>query len=321
MSPYRSYNQYLKELFGCRVYKVSIDAGFSCPNRDGRKGYNGCTFCDAHGASSLTNKNTKNIQEQVLDNIESRRERYGAKKFIAYFQSYTNTYAPIEELKKMYDDSISCDPDIVGLSISTRPDCVNEEIIKLISSYKDKLPYVSIEYGMQTMHDKTLATLNRGETHLDFIKAVELTKKYNIDQCAHVILGLPGESWNDQMETAKTIARLGVNGVKIHILVAMEGTPIADDYKKGLWQPLEYQEQVTLACDFMEQLRPDCIIHRIGGNGHADNIVAPKWIIKNRVQILRDVVKEFAIRNSYQGKRYISNQEISSLSNNNHTHT
>ena len=261
-SLYNSYNDYLRQLFGCRVYKVSIDAGFTCPNRDGRKGTGGCTFCDETGSSSRTHELATPIQAQILQNIKVRRTRYRAQKFIAYFQSYTNTYAPIEQLKQLYDEALATHPDIVGLAISTRPDCVDQEKLNLIASYREKVPYVCVEYGMQTMHNRTLKAVNRCEVHDDFLKAIELTQALKLDHCVHVVLGLPGETREDQLATADTLARLKVHGVKIHLLVAMEKTPLAALYRAGKWAPLTHVEYISLACDFLERLHPECVIHR-----------------------------------------------------------
>jgi radical SAM protein (TIGR01212 family) len=298
---YTSYNQYLQKMFGCRVYKVSIDAGFTCPNRDGTKGHGGCIFCDETGSSSRTHFQTTPLKEQILQNIKVRKSRYGAKKFIVYFQSYTNTYASLEHLKQLYDEAIKVHPDIVGLAISTRPDCVNKEKLELIASYREKVPYVCVEYGMQTMHNRTLKTINRCEAHEDFLRAIQLTKDYNLDHCVHVVLGLPGETREEQLKTADTLAQLKVGGVKIHLLVAMENTPLASLYRAGKWSPLSCEEYIALACDFIERLHPDCIIHRVSGNGHPKHIVAPQWVIGNKKGIMNSIHSTLVERDTRQG--------------------
>ncbi|MBY0405282.1 MAG: TIGR01212 family radical SAM protein, partial [Cyanobacteria bacterium] len=285
--PYKPYSQYLKERFGCRVYKVTLDGGFTCPNRDGTKGKGGCTFCDDTGSSSRAQDRRDSITDQILKNVEKQRKRFKAEKFIAYFQSYTNTYSPVERLKRLYDEAINAHPDIIGLAISTRPDCVDEEKIALIASYKTPDNYVCVEYGMQTIHDRTLEILNRCETHEEFLQAMALTRKYDLDHCIHVILGLPGESHADQMETADTLARMKVNGVKIHLLCAMENTPLAESYLRGEWEPVGQVEYVSLICDFIERLHPDCVIHRVAGNGHHEHVVAPLWLQK-KLEIMNE---------------------------------
>ena len=298
---YNSYNQFMKKLFGCKVYKVSIDGGFSCPNRDGTKGIGGCIYCDEMGASSRTNKSYVSITDQIINNIKVRKSRYRADKFIAYFQSFSNTYGTLAELKKKYDEAVSADKDIVGLNISTRPDCIDEEKIKLIASYKDRVKYICIEYGMQTCHDKTLQLINRKETHSDFLKALDLTKKYGLHHCAHLILGLPGESVEEQLQTAKVISNLEIEGIKIHLLVAMNNSVLAEMFYKNLWKPLSCDEYISLACSFLEQVHPSCIVHRVSVSGHPLHIVAPTWMREKKLNIPLEIAKEFQRRNTKQG--------------------
>jgi uncharacterized protein len=302
--PYRSYNQHLQALFGCRVYKVSIDGGFTCPNRDGTKGSGGCTFCDDTGSSSRTNPRKTSITEQVQTNIDHRRKRFKAQKFIAYFQSFTNTYSSPERLKRLYDEALAADPDIVGLAISTRPDCVDPEILDLIASYKDKVPYVSVEYGLQTIHNHSLALVNRCETYEEFVHAYTMTVERGLDHCVHVILGMPGESHAEMMATADQLAELRVQGVKIHMLVAMENTPIAADFAAGRWQAMSFDEYVSTCCDFLERLHPECIIHRVAGNGHFKHVVSPSWMASERQEVMASIEAEFARRGTRQGSRY-----------------
>ncbi|MBT7263967.1 MAG: TIGR01212 family radical SAM protein [Waddliaceae bacterium] len=302
MEPYRKYSTYIKEIFGFPVYKVAVDGGFSCPNRDGTKGTGGCAFCDETGASSRTRQCGDTIGDQLRRNIIARQSRGQGHKFIAYLQSYTNTYATCDILKDRYDQALSAHEDIIGLSVSTRPDTIDEEKLQLLASYKKQIPYVSIEYGMQTIHDKTLARINRGETHEDFLKALELTKQYDIDHCIHVIIGLPGESREDILATAKKLAALQVNGVKIHCLVAMEKTPLETMYNTGKWTPLSYDEHITIIADFIEHLHKECIIHRISGNGHPRHIVAPQWMKDKKGPIVSQaIIREFERRGTYQG--------------------
>ena len=293
---YLSYNQYLKEKFGQRVFKVCIDGGFDCPNRDGTKAEGGCRFCDVTGSSSRTNPEGSAIQAQVLENIRIRQSRFKAKKFIAYFQSFSNTYAPLESLKLRYDAAISAHEDIVGLSIATRTDCVDEEKIKLIASYKEKLPYVSIEYGLQSIHDHTLDLLNCQHDFSDFENAFALAEKYQLEHCIHVILGLPGESREDMLQTARMLKKMNVRGVKIHMLVAMERTWLARQYKLGKWKPMEFDEFIDCVCDFVLELPPTCVIHRLGGNGHPLHTVAPAWVKERKTELIPTINKELERR-------------------------
>ena len=303
MECFLSYHRHLKSLFGTRIYKVSVDGDFTCPNRDGTKSFKGCIFCDETGSSSRTQGPMTSISIQVKKNIIIRKTRYRAKKFIVYFQSFSNTYAPISILKKKYDEAVFAHEDIVGLSISTRPDCMDSEKLALIASYKKHLPYVCVEYGLQTMHNKTLSFINRQETYEHFLSIYEETKKHDIDVCAHVILGLPGETLVDQLKTADELARLKVAGVKIHILVAMENTHLSSLYKDKKWLPMSLEEAVFHICSFLERLHPTCIIHRLGGNGHPMHTVAPKWVCKQKKNLLLEINNEFKKRGSKQGSK------------------
>jgi len=288
-----SFNNYIKERFDHPVYKVSVDAGFTCPNRDGAKGYNGCIFCNG-GSSARTQDPSKSIEHQILNNIKIRLQQCPDAKFIVYFQSYSNTYASADRLHKLYDLAISVHPDIIGLAISTRPDCVDQEKLSLIAGYQKKLPYVCLEYGMQTIHNHSLRLTNRGENHEDFLKAWALTKQLQIETCVHVILGLPGESEQDQLATADFIAKEKIDGVKIHALVAMRDTVLEQMYYNGEWQPLTYEEYIRLASKFIARLHPQCVIHRLSGNGHPRLIVAPDWIVKNKTKIPYDIAKQLS---------------------------
>jgi uncharacterized protein len=302
---FRSYNSYLQEIFHTRVYKISIDGGFTCPNRDGTKGVGGCIYCDERGSSSRTHLPKTSIRDQVIKNIAIRKSRYKAKKFIAYFQSYSNTYAPVLQLKKCYDEALFSSDDIVGLALSTRADCIDEEKLSLIASYQKIVPYVQIEYGLQTIHNSTLQRLNRCEQYEDFLQALEWTKQWKIHHCVHIILGLPFEEREKERQTAKALAKLGIEGVKIHFLVAMENTFLAKQYQEGLWQPLSFEEHISRACDFLEYLPPQTIIHRISGNGHPLHLVAPLWMKEKKEQILSSIEEEFKKRNTRQGFRYV----------------
>jgi uncharacterized protein len=298
---YRQYSDTLKAKFGCKVYKVTLDAGFTCPNRDGSKGVGGCTFCDETGSSSRAQNKKDSITVQLEKNIVRMRERFKAEKFIAYFQSYTNTYSRPERLKRLYDEALSAHPDIVGMSISTRPDCVNAEILDLIHTYQTPSNSICVEYGMQTIHNKTLEVLNRCETHQDFLSAFQMTRERGLDMCVHVILGLPGETREDMIETARVLSHLKPEGVKIHLLCAMKHTPLEQAYLRGEWRPLEKQEYVELVCDFIEHLDPDIAIHRITGNGHQDGLVAPRWLT-HKFEVLTMVDQTFLKRGSSQGQ-------------------
>ena len=298
---FKNFNSILRDRFGCRVYKISLDGGFTCPNRDGTKGYNGCIFCDATGSSSRTNALSLPLTQQIENNLKIRKSRYRAKKFIAYFQSFTNTYASCSYLKTIYDIATFSHPDIIGLSVATRSDCIDEKKLALIAKYKKHLPYVCVEYGLQTIHDKTLDIINRKETFSDFLKAYKLTKQIGLEHCVHIILGLPNETYQDMLSTATTLAALGIDGIKIHILVAMKNTYLAKMYEQKKWTPLSFENAISLCCDFLERLPPSCVIHRIGGNGHPLHTLAPIWVYNKKKEFIQEIIKEFQKRKTKQG--------------------
>lgn len=297
---YNAFSEHLKQKFGAKVYKITLDAGFSCPNRDGTISNKGCIFCDDGGSFSQAHSNLLSIEEQVKVGAETLKSRFGAQKFMSYFQAFSNTYKPVNKLEKIYGASLN-HPDIVGLSIGTRPDCVDDDKLKLISSYA-KDYYTWIEYGLQTVHDKTLLKINRGHDYKCFLEAYEKTKKTDINICLHVILNL-FETHEEMMQTAKTIAKLEPDGVKIHMLCALEGTLIANMYRNGELEFMSQDEYVSTVCDFLEYLPPQTTIHRLAGNGLRTELVAPRWIGK-KLDTLNRIDREFLRRNSMQGSLY-----------------
>lgn len=295
---YYQFSEYLKNKFGKKVYKITLDAGFSCPNRDGKISSGGCIFCDDGGSFSRAHSKLLSVQEQVQEGIHNLSTRFKAQKFMSYFQAYSNTYKPVDELKNIYDASL-CHPDIVGISIGTRPDCVDEAKLDLIASYTNNYE-TWVEYGLQSMHDKTLRFINRGHDFETFVKAYNLTKQRGINVGVHVILGLPGETKEDMLTTIKTLAEMGVDGVKFHCLCIFPNTKLYDMYEAGEIKLLEEDEYVDIACDCIELLPSDTTIHRLGGNGLQAIKVAPKWLNK-KFEILNKIDFELEKRNSYQG--------------------
>jgi hypothetical protein len=297
---YRTFSETLKQKFGVKVYKITLDAGFTCPNRDGTISKSGCIFCDDGGSFSQAHSSKLSIEEQVMTGVETLRNRFGAQKFMSYFQAFSNTYKPVNELEKIYNSALSY-PDIVGLSVGTRPDCVDNEKLKLISSFT-KDYYTWIEYGLQSVHDKTLIKINRGHDYKCFLDTYEKTKAAGINVCLHIILNL-FETHEEMMETAKTIAKLEPEGVKIHMLCALEGTKIAQMYNNGELEFMTQDEYVSTVCDFLEYLSPQTTIHRLAGNGLRTELVAPRWIGK-KLDTLNRIDKEFIRRDSFQGKYF-----------------
>ncbi len=312
---YYRFSKYLKEHFGCRVYKISIDAGFSCPNKDGRTSRDGCIYCDNKGFSFNTRSTGDRVSNeasilpppielQIEQGMEFGRKRFGAQKFIVYYQAYTNTYASLEVLKEKYD-IVKKFKHIVGISIGTRPDCVNREVLDLIETYTSNYE-VWLEYGLQSIHRKTLELINRNHAYGDFLRATELTRnRKNIKICAHIIIGLPYETRKDILETARTVGRLKLDGLKIHPLHIIKETKLEEFFKKGLYKPLQLDEYVSLAVEFLEYLWPETIIQRISAECPREFLVGPLWILEKN-KVLSEIEKRLLEENRFQGKRWNS---------------
>lgn len=299
MERYRHLNEYLKEKFGERTLKICIDGGFTCPNRDGSIGYGGCIYCSERGSGELI-VDGKNISEQVKHYFTTyRAER--ANKFIAYFQNFTNTYDTLANLKEKYDAAL-IDDRIVGLEIGTRPDCINEEIVKLLKSYTDKY-YVCVELGLQTASDRIGEIIHRGYTSKQFTEAVELLHQYGIDVVAHIMVGLPGEKKEDIMNTVDFINKHPIQGVKIHCTYVVENTTLAQMYRRREYEALDLDDYIETLIYIMIHLRPDLIIHRISGDAPKDILVVPYWNA-HKMWILHGFEKRFRGRDLWQGKYY-----------------
>ena len=291
---YNQYSEHLKKKFGVKVYKVTIDACFSCPNRENGSG--GCIFCDESGSFSQAHSSMLSVGEQLETGIKTLSERFKAEKFISYFQAYTNTYRPVDELERIYKSALG-HKDVVGISIGTRPDCVDDDKLRLISDIS-KDYYTWIEYGLQSSKDETLRLINRGHDFECFVKAYEQTKRYGINVCAHVILGLPNETREDMLQTARQLAKLKVDGVKIHMLCVLEGTRLAKMYEKGEIKLMSEEEYISTVVDFLELLPKETTIHRLAGNGLKRELIEPRWIGK-KLDTLNRIDKEFRTRNSF----------------------
>lgn len=296
---YKHLNQYLKEKFGERTLKICIDGGFTCPNRDGKLGYGGCIYCSERGSGELI-KASSSISEQVKHYFTTYRAQR-ANKFIAYFQNFTNTYDTIENLKAKYDAAL-IDDRIVGLAIGTRPDCITEEIAKLLSTYTNKY-YVCVELGLQTSNDEIGRRINRGYTSADFTKAVAILNQYDIDVVAHIMVGLPGETTQDIENTVDFINAHRLQGVKIHSTYVVENTVLADMYRRGEYQALDLDDYIETLIDILTHLNPNFVIHRISGDAPKDILVAPSWN-KHKMWILHGFEKRFEARDLWQGKFY-----------------
>lgn len=272
---YYSFNQYLKDTFGCKVYKISINAGFTCPNRDGTLGTRGCIFCSRGGSGDFAESSSLSVTEQ----IESRKQRVSKKiksgKYIAYFQAFTNTYAPVEVLAEKYCEAIN-HPDIVGISIATRPDCLGEEVLTLLSEI-NKIKPVFVELGLQTIHEKTAEYIRRGYPLSVYDNAVKALKAAGINTVVHLIIGLPNESREEMLESVEYACKSGADGIKLQLLHILKGTDLADDYLSGKFETLSMEEYLSIIKDCVEIIPKNVVIHRLTGDGPKKDLIAPLW--------------------------------------------
>ena len=274
---YLSFNKYLKDKFGQKVYKISLDGGFTCPNRDGKTGTRGCIFCSKGGSGDFAESREVSITEQIESGKKKVEiaKKYKAQKYIAYFQAFTNTYAPVEILRQKYEEAIN-HPDIVALSIATRPDCLGDDVLRLLDEM-NKIKPVFVELGLQTIHQKSAKYIRRGYDLSVYDKAVRDLKKIGVNVVVHVILGLPNESENDMLETVKYVCESGANGIKLQLLHVIDGTDLAKDYEKGLFKTLEFDEYVNLIVKCVKIIPKDIVIHRLTGDGAKKDLIAPLW--------------------------------------------
>jgi radical SAM protein (TIGR01212 family) len=297
---YYSYNHALAQRFQHRVQKVSIDAGFTCPNVDGTVAKGGCTFCDNRSFSPSRRLPRAGILGQIDQSIVRMRNRYkNCEHFLAYFQPATNTYAPVERLRGLYEEALS-HPQVVGLAIGTRSDCVPNEVLDLLEELAAQT-YVSVEYGMQTMHDRSLDWMNRGHHHDSFLDAVERSKNRGFEICAHVMLGLPGESHEDMLATARELARVNIDAVKIHNLYCVKNTRLAEQVTAGEVTLMDHNDYVRTVVDFLELLPPTMVVERISGDAPPDYFIGPAWCL-DKAAVKRAIEAEFVRRDTWQGK-------------------
>ena len=298
---YRSFSSWVKETFGEPVRKVTLDTGLGCPNRDGTKGYGGCVYCNARGSGTGAGADGLSVEEQLDRGISFLSGRYKAKKFIAYFQSYTNTYASPEVLRRLFAPTLRR-PDVVGVAVGTRPDCVSDEVLDLLAEFAETRT-VWIEYGLQSAHEATLARINRGHGPEAFFDAVERTSRRGLLSVAHLILGLPGESVHEMVDTCRAVASSDVHGVKLHPLYVIEGTRLAHMSRNGEYRPLTEEEAIDTTLRALEVLRPDTVIHRMTSDPHPEELVTPLWMLDKRGVRAR-LDREMRLRDVRQGSRW-----------------
>jgi radical SAM protein (TIGR01212 family) len=298
---YHAYNYFLRKRFGGRVQKVSLDAGFTCPNVDGTVARGGCTFCDNRSFSPSRRLPRQNIAGQIDEGIRRLKWRYDVERFMAYFQPATNTYAPVDRLRPLYEAAIA-HPKIVGLAIGTRPDCVPGDVLDLLTEIAGRT-YLSVEYGMQTMHDRSLDWMNRGHHHDATVEAIDRSRERGFEICLHIMLGLPGESHADMLATAREVARLRPDSVKIHNLYAVKNTPLGEQVAAGEVELMGRDEYIRTLVDFLELLPPDCVVERISGEAPPDYFIGPAWCL-DKPAIRTAFFAELARRDTYQGRLF-----------------
>ena len=300
---YFTYDYYLRREFGGKCAKIPIDAGFTCPNIDGKCGIGGCIYCSARGSGDFAESANLSVREQYELTRAKLSSKWSTERCIPYFQAHTNTYAPTDVLREKFEAALALDG-VVGLNIATRADCLESDTVEYLANIAERT-VLCVELGLQTSNDATAALINRGHDFAafceGFAKLREASDKIKI--CVHIILGLPGEKREDMLATVSDVAALKPDQVKIHLLHVLRGTPLADMYDRGEYQPLEREEYVSLVADAIERIPKDCVIARVTGDGMADDLLAPLWSIK-KVTVINDIDKELFKRNTYQGRLF-----------------
>lgn len=299
---YHSLNFFLRNKFGEKVSKISLDGGFSCPNRDGTVGQKGCSFCSDRGSGDFAGDKGLSITEQFNYGKEIMSKKWNTEKYIAYFQAYTNTYAPIDILRRRYDEAIQ-NQGVVALAIATRPDCLGDNVINLIDEYNKKL-YTWVELGLQTINEVTAKRINRGYKLEVFETAVKRLRKKNIDVVVHVIFGLAGETKRDMLDTIKYLSHMDIQGIKLHLLYLIEDTPLVEEYNKGTLKFLEQDEYIDIVCEAIALLPKSVVVHRLTGDAPREKLIGPKWSLQKR-KVLNSIDKALIELDLYQGKLYL----------------
>ncbi|WP_128896168.1 TIGR01212 family radical SAM protein [Longirhabdus pacifica] len=298
---FHTWNYEMRKQFDTKVFKVMLDAGFTCPNRDGTIAQGGCTFCSARGSGDFAGSRRDDLITQFNTVRDRQHQKWQHAKYIGYFQAYTNTYAPVDTLREYYE-AILKQPGVVGLSIATRPDCLPDDVIEYLAELNERT-YLWLEMGLQTIHDKTSDLIVRAHDTDCYYEAVEKLRKHNIRICSHIIYGLPQETHEMMMETLKAVSHMDVQGIKIHLLHLMRKTPMVRQWKDGLLRFLEKDEYVKLIVDSLELLPPEMIVHRLTGDAPRDLLIGPTWSLK-KWEVLNAIDDELKRRNSWQGKHF-----------------
>ncbi len=301
---YYTWNQHLRNEFGFKVFKVALDAGFDCPNRDGTVAYGGCTFCSVSGSGDFAGDRVDPIPVQYAKVKSKMNQKWKNGKTMAYFQAYTNTHAPLHILKEKFEAALEQD-DVIGISIATRSDCLPDEVVDYLAELNERT-YVWVELGLQTVHEKTATLINRAHDFPSYIEGVQKLRKHGIRVCTHIINGLPLEDTEMMMETAREVGKLDVQGIKIHLLHLLKGTPMVKQYEKGMVEFLDKDAYIQLVADQLEILPSKMVIHRITGDGPINLMIGPMWSV-NKWDVLNGIDAELERRGSWQGKYYGGN--------------
>lgn len=299
---YHTWNYHLRSVFSEKVFKVSLDGRFTCPNRDGKITTGGCTFCSARGSGDFAGNRRDDLIKQFHEVKDRMHQKWPEAKYLGYFQAFSNTYAPVEQLREMYE-LILDQEGVVGLSIATRPDCLPDDVVEYLAELNERT-YLWVELGLQTIHEKTSQLINRGHDFSCFVEGVDKLRKHGINTCVHIIHGLPQETDEMMMQTVEACAHMDIQGIKIHLLHLLKNTPMVKQYEQGLLQFLDRERYIKLVCDSLEILPPDVIIHRITGDGPPDLLIGPMWSRK-KWEVLNAIDAELKRRNSWQGKKAV----------------
>lgn len=298
---YHTYNYYLKNKYHQKVAKVALNADFTCPNRDGSKGYGGCIFCSSSGSGDYAGNVHDHLEKQFQTISQIMKRKWPECAYIAYFQANTNTYGPLDKIKKMIQPFLEKE-DIKGIALATRPDCLSEEIVCYLSEV-NQTKDVYIELGLQTIHDETSKLINRGHTYQEFLDGLALCRQYNLEVCVHIINGLPFETKEMMIETAKTLGQLDIQALKIHMLFVVKNTKLQQMYENHEFEMLTRQEYIDIVVEQLRYINPEIVLERLTGDGKIDDLIAPMWSIK-KVTILNDIDKQMKERDIYQGDLY-----------------
>lgn len=298
---YHSFNYYLRNKFNEKVYKIALDGGFTCPNRDGKAGVGGCTFCSSRGSGDFAGSRKLDIRRQFEDRREMMEKKWHSQKLIAYFQAYTNTYAPVEELREKYYEALNQE-NVVAISIATRPDCIDDDVLDLLTEINEKT-YLIVELGLQTVNDAVARNFNRGYDFEVFDNTLKRLLARNIEVVVHSIFGLPGESEEDMMKTVDYIAHSGAKGIKFHLLHLMEKTKMAEQYRNGEFKLLEQDEYIDLICKAVSRIPEDMVVHRLTGDAPRELLIGPMWSLK-KWEVLNAIDKALVDNDIWQGKNF-----------------